>query len=247
MTRNFLKLNASKTEFIVLCPSNRCANNLSDVRLPVGDKTIALSSRVRNLGICIDSSFTLATHVNNIVRTCNFHLKNLWRIRRFIDVKTCHHAVRALILSRIDYCNSLFVVLSAKDKRKIESVQNRAARLVFRVGQRVQISPLLKELHWLPFSQRVQFKLGLYVHKLISNTAPSYLADTIALYVPTRDIRSKTDTTRLIVPRSNLSSAEKRFSVTAARVWNNIPSSIRVTKSQLTFKTKLKTYLFPQS
>ena len=247
MTRNFLKLNVSKTEFIALCPSNRYANNLYGVRLAVGDKTIVLSSRVMNLGICIDSNFTLASHVNNLVRTCNFHLKNLWRVRRFIDVKTCHHAVRALILSRIDYCNSLFVVLSSKHKRKLESIQNRAARLVFQVGRRVQVSPLFQELHWLPFSQRVQFKLCLYVYKLINNTAPSYLADTIAPYLPTRNLRSTTDSTRLAIPRSNLSSAEKRFSVSASRAWNNLPPSIRAIDTLLAFKRRLKTYLFPQS
>ena len=147
MTSNFLKLNVSKTEFTVLCRSNRYAENLSDVKLIVCDKTIKLSSKVKNLGIImyIDSSFTLTSHVNNTVRTCNFHPKNLWRIRRFIDVKTCHHAVRALILSRLDYCNSLFVVLSAKDRKRLESIQNRAARLFFSVGRRVHTSHLIKE------------------------------------------------------------------------------------------------------
>ena len=63
--------------------------------------------------------FKLTSHVNQVVRNSNFHLRNLWRIRRFIDLKTCHHAVRAVILSRLDYCNSLYTVLSVKDRRKL--------------------------------------------------------------------------------------------------------------------------------
>ena len=49
----------------------------------------------------------------------------------FKESVTCHQAVLALIISRLDYCNGLFTVLSAKDKKKLESIQNRAARLVF--------------------------------------------------------------------------------------------------------------------
>ena len=52
-----------------------------------------------------------------LLKSVIVHLRNLWRSRRFIDTTTCHHAVRALILSRIDYCNSLFTVLSSTDKK----------------------------------------------------------------------------------------------------------------------------------
>jgi len=53
--------------------------------------------------ICIfDNMFSLSDQVNQVVRNCNYHLSNLWRIHRFIDLKTYHHAVRALILSRLD-------------------------------------------------------------------------------------------------------------------------------------------------
>ena len=127
--------------------------------------------------------------------------------------KTCHHAVRALVLSRLDYCNSLFSVLCVKDQKKLQSVQNRAARLVFSVGRNIHTSPLIRELHWLPFSQRVKFKLCLYIYKLINSTGPSYLVNTIAHYTPARNLRSLNDTTKLVIPRTNLSIAEKRFSI----------------------------------
>ena len=245
MTSNFLKLNVSKTEFTILCRKNQFNENLSNVKLNVCDNEIALSSKVKNLGICIDSCFTLSSHVSNTVRTCNFHLKNLWRIRRFINEKTCHHAVRALVLSRLDYCNSLFSVLCVKDQKKLQSVQNRAARLVFSVGRNIHTSPLIRELHWLPFSQRVKFKLCLYIYKLINSTGPSYLVNTIAHYTPARNLRSLNDTTKLVIPRTNLSIAEKRFSIAGSRVWNTLPSSIRTTPTISSFKRQLKSYLFP--
>ena len=89
-------------------------------------------------------------------------LRNLWRIRRYITVDACYHAVRASITSRLDYCNSLFTVLSTKDRKKLEIIQNRAARLIFRAGRITHTTPLLQELQWLPLQKRISYKLCLY-------------------------------------------------------------------------------------
>ena len=189
-------------------------------------------------------SFSLTSHVNLVVRTCNYHLRNLWRIRRFIGVDACHHAVRALIISRLDYCNSLFTVLTGKDRKKLEIVQNRAARLIFGVGRRTHTSPLLQELHWIPFQKHVIFKTCVYVYKILHNSAPNYLEDIISLYKPARYLRSMTDKTLLTIPRNVLSVGEKSFSTSASRNWNNLPCSLRECPSLDTFKKHLKTYLF---
>ena len=104
---------------MVLGVSNRYKDNIAQVKLDMNSHLIYPSSTVMSLGVCIDSSFTLTSHVKLVVRTCNYHLRNLWRIRRYITVDACHHAVRALIISRLDYCNSLFTVLSTKDRKKL--------------------------------------------------------------------------------------------------------------------------------
>ena len=83
-----------------------------------------------------------------------------------------------------DYCNSLFTLLLGKDIKRLKSIQNRAARLVFNVGRTTPTTPLLCELHWLPIPQCIQFKLCLHIHKIITNSAPEYLSNCISLYNP---------------------------------------------------------------
>ena len=72
----------------------------------------------------------LAPHVDNLRKIILFHI-----INRIIDTETCHHAVRALVTSRLDYCNAAFTLLSAKDITRLQRLQNRAARLVFAKGR----------------------------------------------------------------------------------------------------------------
>ena len=244
MSANYLKLNSAKTEFIAFDRSAASSQYLTNIQLVIGDQIIPLSTGVTNLGVSLDSSCKLSAHVQHIVRTCNFHLRNLWRIRRFIDMKTCHHAVLALIISRLDYCNGLFTVLSAKDKKKLESIQNRAARLVFATGRRSHAMPLLTELHWLPLPYRIDFKICLMVFKIVNNCAPQYLINMLTLYKPVRNLRSSHDQTQLVVPRFNLTLSRQCFSIYAPKVWNELPSSIREAPSVATFKNHLKTHFF---
>ena len=79
-----------------------------------------------------DSTMSMSSHIPSISRSLNYHLRNVGRIRCYIDEDTCNHALRPLVISRIDYCNSLLYGLSAKDMQKLQNVQNRAARLVYK-------------------------------------------------------------------------------------------------------------------
>ena len=185
-------------------------------------------------------SVILYEHVISILRTCG-ELEDS-SMKKLAIMQLGHLYFLDLITVTV---SSQFFVL--KIRKKLQSIQNRAARLVFSVGRRVHTSPLIKELHWLPFSQRVMFKLCLYFYKLVNRNGPSYLVNTIALYTPARNLRSMNDTTKLVISRSNLSIAEKRFSIAGSRLWNTLPSTIRTTPTISSFKRQLKSYLFPNT
>ena len=124
------------------------------MKLLIGNSVTKIPRLIKHY-VCLDPNFKLSSHVNDVVRICNFRLRNLWRIRRFNDTTTCHHAVRSLVLSNIYYCNSLLTILIRNDKNKMDSVVNRAARLIYAVGRGTRTSPLLTQLHWSPFSKRI--------------------------------------------------------------------------------------------
>ena len=211
---NYLKLNDSKSEFFIT-GSDHCLRHLNtdSIDLTIGNSNIMVSPVIRNLGCFFDAEMSFTPHVDNLRRTILFHIRNLWRIRRFMNTETCHHAVRALITSRLDYCNAAFTLLSAKDISRLQRLQNRAARLVFAVGRRVAADSLIHDLHWLPIKQRIIFKVLLYVYKTLNNSAPTYMADLFNIYTPPRPLRSAMDTSRLVVPitKSHLAMADRSF------------------------------------
>jgi len=80
--------------------------------------------------------------------------------------------VHAFVSSRLDYCNALLYGVSEGLLRR-QSAQNAAARLVTGARRRDHITPILRQLHWLPVRQRVQFKVAVLVFQCLSRNAPT--------------------------------------------------------------------------
>ena len=125
-----------------------------------------------------DPVMSMSYQVNSICSSTNYHLRNIARIRKNIDRDTCHHVVRCLVTSRLDYCNSLLYGITKAHLKRLTGIQYRAAKLVLAVNcWRAHGSPLLAQLHWLPIEKRIQFKTLLYVFKCLNDIAPPYLSD----------------------------------------------------------------------
>jgi hypothetical protein len=130
MTSNKLKLNENKTEFIVLgTPQN--LKKLPKIFLHImGDTSIDPTDSVSNLGIQFDSHMTMSKQVSSLCQSTNFQLRNLRRIKRYLDKDTLHHVARALVLSRIDYGNLLLFGATSYELDIVQRLQTSAARLV---------------------------------------------------------------------------------------------------------------------
>ena len=167
-------------------------------------------------------------------------------IRHYQSQDALKTLISAFVLSRIDYCNSLLTGCPKQLIHKLQKDQNNAARLICRTPKFDHISLVLHTLHWLPVEQRIEYKLLLLAFKSVNNDGPSYLSDLMKFYIPSRQLRSPSDTRLLRIPSFRLKSFEQRkFSYQASVLWNSLPISLRHSKSTLAFKSALKTHLFP--
>lgn len=248
MKENKLKLNGDKTEFFIAASKNN-QKRFTKVKLDVCGSTISPSDTVRNLGVVFDTKMTMSSHIIAVSRSLNFHLRNIYRIRRFIDNDICNHTARALITSRLDYSNSLLYGASAKDLRKLQLIQNRAAKLIFRAKRHDHVSPLLSKLHWLPVKQRITYKTMFLVYKCLNDLAPGYLKELLSTRnsTCTRKLRSSSDLTILTRNRTRTKIGDNAFANLAPKRWNALPKRIRHCKRIASFKSNLKTHLFPNN
>ena len=132
----------------------------------------------------------MSSHINSICRSASLALRNIGRVRKYLNQANTERLVHAFISSRLDYCDSLLYGLPTKEINKLQRLQNSAARLVTKSKLREHITPVLKKLHWLPVDHRKIFKVLLITFKVICGCAPSYLKDLLEPCVPRRSLRS---------------------------------------------------------
>jgi len=84
-----------------------------------------------------------------------------------------------------------------------EPAQEGAVSLLSSARRCDHITPLMRQLHWLPVQRRVEFKIACLVHQTLASLAPTYLTTDIHLISEygRRLLRSSTDKT-LTVPRT---------------------------------------------
>jgi hypothetical protein len=190
---------------------------------------------------------SLVQHCRQPTRNCFFQLRKISKLRNMVARNDLELIIHAFVSSRLDYCNSLFSCLNKKELSRLQLVQNCAARILTRTNKRTHISPILKQLHWLPVSYRIKFKILVLAFRALHGQAPSYFSDLIQPYTPARALNS-VDQTLLKVPRTCFRTrGDRSFQAVAPRLWNDLPPSLRSIDSVDTFKSNLKTYLFVQA
>lgn len=249
LSANRLKLNPSKSELICLGQKRQIKKVMLD-RVRVGSDQILRSKVVRNLGVFLDEDLSMADHISRVVSRGFLELRKLRSIITSVTREVALTLVHALVCTRLDYCNSLLAQINVTQLKRLQSLQNAAARLITETRMNQHISPVLCVLHWLPVIFRVKFKIISLVDKCLRGDAPEYLQTECRL-VRSSDrahgLRS-CDTRLLVISRTNSKFGDRMFSKLGPAYWNTLPSELRdrITTRDI-FLSRLKTFLFEQS
>ena len=141
--------------------------------------------------------------INSICQSAFYHLRNIAQISKHLSFRHRETLIHVFVTSKIDQYNMLLSGLRQDQVRKPQNVENSAARLLTGSCKHEHITPVLRDLHWLPVHERIRFELLLMTFKCLNQLAPSYLSDLLTQFRPLRTLRSS-DKELLIQPRCHL-------------------------------------------
>ncbi len=182
MKEHHLQLNLAKTD-LLLFPATPALQH--DFTIQLGSSTITPSSSVRNLGVIFDEQLTFKDHIAKTARSCRFALHNIRKIRPFLTEHAVQLLVQALVISRLDYCNSLLAGLPSSTNSGITDLQ-------WAKNSPCHTS-LFISLHWLPVAAHIKFKTVMLAYKTATGSTPSYFHSLITIYIPSRSLRSASE------------------------------------------------------
>ena len=215
---------------------------LSNVQ--IGSECIEHSNTVCNLGVLFDQTLSFGEHVNKLCKSSHYHLRNISKIRKYLDENSTEMLVHAFVSSKLDYCNALLIGLPKYQIDRLQSVLNTAARIITFTCKYDHITPVLVRLHWLPVSYRIRFKVLLLTYKALNDLSPEYISELLSKPKYTRYLRSQSQHLLSVPKSSTVTYGDRAFSVCAPKLWNELPFQLRMSTNIQAFKSGLKTMLF---
>ena len=245
MKSNKLQMNEDKTEAILIARKKIVNSQSLPKTICICGTTINFKQSLRNLGVTFDNTLSLHQHVMNTCRAAYLELRRISSIRSLLSLEATKTLMSSLVLSRLDYCNSLLSGSSLHLIQKLQKVQNTAARITFRVPRTEHTSSLLRTLHWLPIDCRIKHKISTLCYISSAGSGPNYLSDLLHVYTPARCLRSSSDCCTLCTPIFKTKTyGERSFAYQGPATWNALPLHLRTKNTLTAFKTALKTHLF---
>jgi len=122
------------------------------------------SHSVNKLGLCVESELSFRDYVSKLCKQSFFHLRRLRTVRDSLTPYSLRMLVNFFVSNRLDFCNSILFGASSLVLRRLQSIQNAAARLILKIPKYDHISSTIRnELQCLPIVRRIDYKICLFV------------------------------------------------------------------------------------
>ena len=234
MSSNKLRVNSAKTVSMLIGPHQKIKKFSLDVSLN-GDKIDSVSS-TKYLGVYIDCHLNWNDHVNYTLQRVRGKLAALTRLRP-LTPSVISLLYKAFIVPIYDYCDAVWQPSSARLSSKIDSLHNRAMRLI--------ASPTCNSAN-LPSSPSVRrrFHVAVQAYKVLHGLCPPYLGSALNFAIDVTQRVSK-NTYRAYVPYVRTNFAKNSFYFRSTSVWNSLTLNLHACIDIIKFKKAYKsTYMF---
>ena len=237
-----LHINAVKTQ-VVLFGGRRALLKNPELNISLEGERLQQVKCVKYLGVMLNNNLSWSAHVDYLQRKTNRIVKMLRRLRYTVPSCVIRNIYTAIVLPSMDYCDVVWSGCTRTAAKKLEVVQNNAARAVLGAPYRSSATALRTQLCWVTLEKRRELHTAVWVHRCLRpGVTPSYLH---VIFQPLR--KQHQHCTRLsehgvLVPRAHTNMMLKSFHYRGAVVWNSLPEKVRCITKESAFTSALKLF-----
>ena len=239
---NKLSLNVAKTEFMLI-GSKRMIKD-SHPNIFIENKQIKQVYKCKTLGIIVDQHLSWKSNTKNICKKITAGISALRRIKPFVDKDTLISIYNAIVRPHFDYCCEVWDVLGKTQSKRLQKLQNRAARVIMSMSNDTDYSIALHALDWEPLKLMRKKAKAKLMYKILNKMGPESLANLFTYKSEVTSHKLRGISSGLCLPQPRTNNMKNSFMYDGAHIWNSIPSEIRECKSLSCFQNKIATHIF---
>lgn len=166
--------------------------------------------------------------------------------KKYLSLQTIQRMYFSIVDSHFRYCCSVWGCAGETTLRKLQKLQNRAARVVTNSPFDQTSLPLISKLGWLTVKEMIDFETACIVYKALHGLAPPYMKSMFHKLSDSCNRTLRNTSTDLRIPLCKTSNGQRSFSYRGVTVWNQLSLEIKTAPSLAAFKTRLKRFLKDQ-
>ena len=235
---NQMKVNPEKFQTLVV----KKANEVNDIDLNISGQTVKPTSCVKLLGLFIDDQLIFDKHVSELCMRVARQTNALRRIVKYLTPECKIIMYTAFIASNLNYCHIVWHFCGHTNSLKIEKLHKKSLNVVLNDYLSPYHVLLQKVKRPTMYVSRMK-SIGFEVFKCLHNCSPSYIIDMFRISATPYATRGGT---KLIQPKVNTTrNGLKSFRYQGAKIWNELPTSIKNTEDVSGFKYRLNEWPGP--
>ena len=241
---NKLSLNVAKTEFIII-GSKSMTKNISNPHPNVftENKQIKQVYECKTLGVKIDQHLSWKGNTDEIRKKVSAGISAIRRIKPFVDQETLILIYNAIVRPYFDYCCEVWDVFSEAQSKRLQKLQNRAARIILNVNNDVEHTIALRTLGWEPLQTERKKAKAKIMYKLLNKMGPKSLTNLFSYKSEKTNYHLRDISSGLCLPKPRTNNMKNSFMYDGAQLWNSIPKEIRESKSLSSFRKKIAAHI----
>ena len=242
---NGLLINARKTQAIWF-GSRSFISRLRNLNLPcpvMDNQLIPYCESVKLLGFTLDSTLSWTPQCVQTSRKAFSALARLRKCNDLIPHATKMQLVKALVFPYFDYSVGLLLDLSRDLYTKMQRCMNSAVRFATGVRKFDHITPHYVQNDLLPFTARRDYLCLCLLASILKYGEPKYLVDKFKFREPDKPGSKRTSVFDLVIKPARTDYFMSSFAIGVARLWNNLPVSVRAYYTRPCFKRLLLNHL----
>ena len=241
---NKLSLNVAKTEFMLI-GSKPMIKNISDSCPNVYIENIQIKQvhECKTLGVTIDQHLSWKSNTENICKKVTAGISAIRRIKPFVDQDTLILIYNTIVRPYFDYCCEVWDVFGETQSKRLQKLQNRAARIILNISNDVDYTIALRTLGWEPLQTERKKTKARMMYKLLNKMGPKSLTNLFSFKSEKTNYHLRDVSSGLYLPKPRTNSMKNSFMYDGANIWNSIPKEIRESKSLSSFRNKIAAYI----